>query len=198
MDFGPFRYPSDGDCGRPASHPEALASAVPHLQRLHGRDCFCLLPRRKEGSGAPDPLPSGTNIVKDSSATGPNILNVNPLLDPLANNGGLTQTHALLSGSPAIDASTTGEATDQRGVTRPQGTNYDIGAFEVAVNLIVDNLIDEDDNNLSVGNTSLREILTRTSLNAITFDNTSLPTDGSAVITLSSSLGELLINRELS
>jgi len=33
-----------------------------------------------------------------------NLQNINPLLGPLANNGGPTQTHALLPGSPALDA----------------------------------------------------------------------------------------------
>ena len=49
------------------------------------------------------------------------------LLAPLGDNGGLTQTHALLPGSSAIDAGT-GTGTDQRGV----GANgiRDIGAFE--------------------------------------------------------------------
>jgi hypothetical protein len=58
--------------------------------------------------------------------------NTNPLLGPLQDNGGPTFTHALLEGSPAIDAGTcTGApATDQRGVTRPQGENCDIGAYE--------------------------------------------------------------------
>jgi CSLREA domain-containing protein len=56
-----------------------------------------------------------------------------PALDVLADNGGTTQTHALLAGSPAIDAGTnTGcPATDQRGVARPYGGFCDIGAFEV-------------------------------------------------------------------
>ncbi|MBD1840097.1 PEP-CTERM sorting domain-containing protein [Coleofasciculus sp. FACHB-64] len=59
---------------------------------------------------------------------------VDPLLGPLADNGGSTQTLALLPGSPAIDAANPNSfpATDQRGVTRPQGTRADIGAFEVA------------------------------------------------------------------
>lgn len=60
--------------------------------------------------------------------------NTDPKLGPLANNGGLTQTHALLPGSPAIDAGGTSAngcpATDQRGIARPQGTACDIGAFE--------------------------------------------------------------------
>ncbi len=57
-------------------------------------------------------------------------------LGPLADNGGPTQTMALLTGSPAIDAaSPTVCATetlgiDQRGVARPQGRACDIGAFE--------------------------------------------------------------------
>jgi len=58
----------------------------------------------------------------------------NPLLGPLAYNGGPTPTMALLPGSPAIDhggASATGcPATDQRGIRRPQGPACDIGAFE--------------------------------------------------------------------
>jgi hypothetical protein len=50
-----------------------------------------------------------------------------PLLGPLQNNGGPTFTHALLAGSPAINAGVAGETLDQRGVTR---VNPDIGAFE--------------------------------------------------------------------
>jgi hypothetical protein len=54
------------------------------------------------------------------------------MLGPLADNGGPTQTHALLPGSPAIDAgdNTACPATDQRGVTRPLGAACDIGAYE--------------------------------------------------------------------
>ena len=61
-------------------------------------------------------------------------------LDLLADNGGPTFTHALLVGSPAIDAGDPAGCTDaagnplttdQRGVTRPQGADCDIGAFEV-------------------------------------------------------------------
>lgn len=59
--------------------------------------------------------------------------NVNPLLGPLANNGGPTQTHALAAGSPAIDAVVSGcppPPIDQRGVSRPQGIRCDVGAYE--------------------------------------------------------------------
>jgi hypothetical protein len=62
------------------------------------------------------------------------IVPINPLLAPLANNGGPTQTHALLAGSPAINAgfNFSGQLTDQRGgaFSRSVGLT-DIGAFEV-------------------------------------------------------------------
>ena len=55
------------------------------------------------------------NLVVPSDLPG-----TNPLLGPLANNGGPTQTHALVPGSPAIDAGDDGDApaTDQRGSPR--------------------------------------------------------------------------------
>ncbi|MGH7288144.1 MAG: choice-of-anchor Q domain-containing protein, partial [Myxococcota bacterium] len=67
---------------------------------------------------------------------------VDPMLGPLADNGGPTETHSLLPGSPAIDAIAVADCTDldgdpvvtdQRGVARPQGAGCDIGAFERAV-----------------------------------------------------------------
>ena len=58
-----------------------------------------------------------------------------PLLGALTDNGGPTDTHALGAGSPAIDRGPAAgcPATDQRGVSRPQGPACDAGAFEVAV-----------------------------------------------------------------
>ena len=55
------------------------------------------------------------------------------LLGPLADNGGPTLTHALLAGSPAIDAADAAAcpATDQRGVVRPRDAGCDVGAFEL-------------------------------------------------------------------
>jgi len=57
------------------------------------------------------------------------------LLGPLQNNGGITETHALLPGSPAIDGCITEctVTTDQRGIFRPQGDYCDIGSYEVEV-----------------------------------------------------------------
>ncbi len=68
------------------------------------------------------------------SAAG-DLANGNPLLGPLVANGGATLTHALLAGSPAIDAGSNplALATDQRGAgfLRVQGAAADIGAYEV-------------------------------------------------------------------
>jgi hypothetical protein len=64
----------------------------------------------------------------------------NPLLGPLAANGGATQTRAPQTGSPLIDAiplsscqndGATGITTDQRSLARPSGSGCDIGAVEV-------------------------------------------------------------------
>jgi len=60
------------------------------------------------------------------------LYNTDPLLGALADNGGPTQTMALLVGSPAIDAGMDigCPATDQRGIPRPFGPHCDIGAYE--------------------------------------------------------------------
>jgi hypothetical protein len=69
--------------------------------------------------------PGATDIV-------PNV-GIASILMPLADNGGPTKTHALVAGSPAIDASPADAdcaPADQRGVLRPQGPSCDIGSFE--------------------------------------------------------------------
>lgn len=70
------------------------------------------------------------NTCNFSPAT--NLINTDPKLGPLQNNGGPTQTRALLDGSPAIDyvRIDTGVTVDQRGFTRPIGPWADIGAYE--------------------------------------------------------------------
>jgi filamentous hemagglutinin family protein len=69
-----------------------------------------------------------------STLVGTNANPIDPRLGPLQNNGSSTQTHALLPGSPALDAgiSVTGITTDQRGVSRTgiEDTVPDIGAYE--------------------------------------------------------------------
>ncbi len=86
---------------------------------------------------APDcdgtPTSEGNNLIGDLTqceftATGGDKTNANPLLGPLADNGGSTFTHALLAGSPAIDGAGPGAPpTDQRGAPR----SSDIGAYEL-------------------------------------------------------------------
>ena len=76
----------------------------------------------------------GLNIVADGSFQDRKVLNVDPKLGSLQNNGGPTQTHKPESGSPAIDAVSKGLPLDQRGIRRPQGSNFDIGAVEVEAN----------------------------------------------------------------
>ncbi|MBZ0294078.1 MAG: CSLREA domain-containing protein, partial [Anaerolineae bacterium] len=75
---------------------------------------------------------STAGCIVDGVSTG-NITDVDPLLGPLQENGGPTWTHALLSGSPALQKgnSLTCAATDQRGLSRSQGFACDIGAFEM-------------------------------------------------------------------
>jgi len=68
------------------------------------------------------------SLVEDGSCSAS--LSGDPNLGSLANNGGPTQTHALLTGSPAIDTGVNCPATDQRGVTRPKDIACDIGAYE--------------------------------------------------------------------
>ena len=85
-------------------------------------------------------LDSGTTC--GFSAPNHSMSNTDPKLGPLANNGGLTPTFALLANSPAIDAgndtvcndATTVNKLDQRGILRPQGAHCDIGAYELINN----------------------------------------------------------------
>lgn len=75
----------------------------------------------------PTPL---ANIVDTALVSRRNV--PNQLLPRLANNGGPTQTVALVAGSPALDTADGSicPPIDQRGVGRPQGPGCDIGAFE--------------------------------------------------------------------
>jgi predicted outer membrane repeat protein len=75
----------------------------------------------------------GYNLVEDGSSACLPALTDDPLLGPLADNGGSTLTMALLPGSPAIDTGIDAQcpSSDQRGTTRPQGSHCDLGAFEV-------------------------------------------------------------------
>jgi hypothetical protein len=67
------------------------------------------------------------------------LINSDPKLASLQNNGGPTFTHALQKGSPAIDAgiSVLLYPNDQRGKKRPCGAGYDIGAYEKCSSLLL-------------------------------------------------------------
>jgi len=110
-------------------------------------------------------------------------------LAALADNGGPTQTHATLTGSPAIDGS--GEAcpailggVDQRGVARD--SNCDIGAYEVGV---IDATL-----SFSVDTTELVEANSDTAIVTVTLNNPGSPITGEVVVyfRISGSAGELV------
>ncbi len=75
------------------------------------------------------------NSHSSDGTCGVSVSNSNPLLQPLALNGGQTLNHALSPGSPAIDAAGACNSysvfIDQRFVSRPQGVACDVGAFEL-------------------------------------------------------------------
>ncbi|HEY8775548.1 MAG TPA: choice-of-anchor Q domain-containing protein, partial [Gaiellaceae bacterium] len=73
------------------------------------------------------------------TATG-DLQDVDPRLGPLQDNGGPTDTEALLAGSPAIDAGDTCGTLDQRGTTRPRGASCDIGPYEFAPPIVTTTL----------------------------------------------------------
>jgi hypothetical protein len=104
-----------------------------------GADCHTSFPATTVSLGYN--LLGSSSYCRLTSSTG-DIFSSAPLLGPLQDNGGTTETHALLEGSPAIDGGNpTGctdqdgnpLATDQRGIVRPQGDTCDIGAFEFEV-----------------------------------------------------------------
>jgi hypothetical protein len=83
----------------------------------------------------------GHNLIGNSSGgngfAASDLLNVDPLLGPLQDNGGPTQTMALLAGSPALNAGDPAElgVPDQRGVLRSGGVN--IGAYQASASALL-------------------------------------------------------------
>jgi len=120
--------------------------------------------------------PVGATIIE--TVPGSNIFWLDPNLDVLADYGGLTPTHALLPGSPALDMGSNPLALgqDQRGLpfVREYG-QADIGAYETQpLNLVVDIWWDEDDGDYGPGDLALREAVGLANINpgadAIGFD----------------------------
>jgi len=123
------------NAGAPTSAPDVSGTFTSNGYNLIGK---------RDGSTG---FTNGSNNDQAGSGAAP----INPLLGPLFNNGGTTQTLALLSASPAIDKGSAiiGITADQRGLTRtvdfPRyanalgGDGSDIGAYEVQIqHLILD------------------------------------------------------------
>ncbi len=159
-----------------------------------GGDCIL------DGSGSVHGT-SSNNLIEDASnACGMtnnvngNIVGSDALLGPLQNNGGATETHALLSGSPAIDKGTnTGcPNPDQRGTTRPlDGDNNgtatcDIGSFEYQTPPIVTNIVRADVNPTSAQSVDYTVTFSEsvTGVNAGDFTLTQTSVTGSTVGTV--------------
>jgi parallel beta-helix repeat protein/predicted outer membrane repeat protein len=154
------------------------------------------------------------SVIGDAAAAridigGNNISDNSPLLAPLADNGGPTQTHALLPGSPAIDLGDPDfvppPAFDQRGGLRVIDGNgdgtarIDIGAFEQqTISLVVDTTTDESDGEFGPGDLSLREAIELAN-NSFGRDTISFDTAGvfGAAQTILLTMGELAITDAL-
>ena len=115
------------------------------------------------------------NATGAFNASGDVIGNTAPGVAALADNGGPTQTRALLISSPAVNTGDTTLGVDQRGVARPQAGRADKGAFELEASnftpsLVVTTLADEDDgtSDARVGTgTSLREAILRANTDGV-------------------------------
>ena len=109
----------------------ALSSIIAKNRNQTGQNIDVTVPAGKKITGS-------NNLIMFTSATaatGVIATTADPLLAPLGDHGGSTRTHALLAGSPAIDAgkNTKGFPQDQRGAgfarEIPTG-KPDIGAYE--------------------------------------------------------------------
>jgi CSLREA domain-containing protein len=146
--------------------------------------------------------PAGATI---SGTTTHNIIGQDPRLGPLADNTGPTKTHALLFGSPAIDAGNSTQLVDQRGrprsfddpnVSNAAGGNAsDIGAYEAQI-FQVNSTADLDDGSCAAVGTgngcTLREAMTAANANSgqVAFAP-SVTSGGATTISLLSPLPEI-------
>jgi uncharacterized repeat protein (TIGR01451 family) len=130
---GGFVPPAGGISNRDNGQLKLASSVI--AQQVDGPNCLFLSPIEDADYNLDDGTSCGFSTANNSLSS------TSPLLDPtgLQDNGGQTQTIALQPASPAIDkippavdGCGTTITTDQRGVSRPQGSGCDIGAFELA------------------------------------------------------------------
>jgi len=116
-----------------SSGPECVGELISSGYNLIGNDTDCTFL-----STTGDQVGAGSNPI-------------DPMLGPLQNNGGFTETHALIVGSPAIDGGNPQGCqdpdgniieTDQRGISSPQSAACDIGAFEFVPSTAIEVIID--------------------------------------------------------
>jgi CSLREA domain-containing protein len=143
--------------------------------------------------------PAGATI---NGTTTHNIIGQDPLVGPLADNSSETKTHALLVGSPAIDAGNSSQPGDQRSRSRPfddpnvpnasGGNATDIGAYEARI-FQVNSTADADDGSCTAVGTgngcTLREAMTAANADAgqVSFAP-ALTSGGATTISLTSAL----------
>lgn len=172
-----------------------------------------------KNDGAAASFPAG-NPNANGDIVGASATPLDPLLGPLASNGGPTQTHRLLTASPAIDKGknfATDESsnpilTDQRGLLRPvdlddppypnatSGDASDIGAYELqgdtvqtgTPSLIVNTPDDHDDGACTDGDCTLREAIIAANSDFDTSTiNFDIPGNGPHIIQLTGILDDL-------
>ncbi len=109
----------------------SVTSAAPQFENTivadgHGPGADCDAPVASAGHNLEDGAGCGFTGPGDQRG-------LDPKLGTLGDNGGPTQTMALLPGSPAVNAGASRcDPNDQRGVSRPEGGVCDIGAYELA------------------------------------------------------------------
>lgn len=140
-------YVTGGGLGTGLLDPAALGTATALKNSIVAGNSATLLPANctSQPGTVPNMFASQGYNLEDGNTCNltqaGDLVNTDPLLSPLADNGGQTQTHALLNGSPAIDQGHAGSLiTDQRGWPRPVdmdnipnaagGDGSDIGAYE--------------------------------------------------------------------
>ncbi len=137
-------------------------------------------------ASAPSSLISaGNNLVSNTAdAAGvfvraTDVVGQNPLLSPLADNGGPTLTHAILLGSPAIDAGQiSSDESDQRGIPRVLGNGVvDIGAYEFG-GFFVNSTVDSID--INPGDGLPLDVFGRATLRAAVMEANALAANGSS------------------